>query len=39
MTHAAVERNMCAALAELDRLDAVGAPTVRYGVEDFAAAP
>lgn len=39
MTHAAVERNMCAALAELDRLDAVGAPAVRYGVEDFAAAP
>ena len=39
MTHAAVERNMRAALAELDRLDAVGAPAVRYGVEDFAAAP
>ena len=39
MTHSAVERNMRAALAELDRLDAVGAPTVRDRVEDFAEAP
>ena len=34
MTHTAVEANLTAALAEIDRLDAVVAPSVWLGVED-----
>ena len=36
LTHQAVERNFQAALAEIDRLDVVGAKTVRLRIEDFA---
>jgi homoserine dehydrogenase len=34
MTHLAIEANMMAALAEIDRLDVVGAPSVWLGVEE-----
>jgi homoserine dehydrogenase len=35
MTHAARERDVRAALAEIDALDAIVAPTVRLRVEEF----
>jgi homoserine dehydrogenase len=34
MTHAAIEANILNALAEIDRLEAVRAPSVRLGVEE-----
>ncbi len=34
MTHTAIEADLTAALAEIDRLDAIVAPSVRLGVED-----
>ena len=37
ITHTARERDLRAALAELDRLPEAGAPTVRYRMEDFTA--
>ena len=34
MTHSAIEADVCAAVAEIDALDAVRAPSVRLGVEE-----
>ncbi|MBW7908837.1 MAG: homoserine dehydrogenase [Kiritimatiellae bacterium] len=35
LTHRAVEKSFAAALEEIDRLDVIGAPTVRLRIEDF----
>ena len=35
VTHGGLEKQFQAAISEIDRLDVVGAPTVRLRIEDF----